>query len=191
MSGPAEPQLPTTSFAVLGLLASAGESSGYDLKRLADDSLRFFFKIAQSQVYNELRRLADGGFVTAREVRQEGRPDKRVFAITDAGREALEAWIDEGEAHPVTIVHPVILRMFFGQFADPARLRRMLERYAELNDGVVSDLEAIRARLDEFGDPTFPGMMAEWGVAIYGNEGRAIATALTRLDELAPPEPED
>ena len=61
-----EPSLPLTAWAVLGVLAFPGERSGYEIKSWADRSLRFFYwSPALSQVYRELRRLEDIGYVTA------------------------------------------------------------------------------------------------------------------------------
>ena len=78
--------LPTTSYAVLGLL-TFGEMSGYDLKGLADYSIaNFFWSPARSQIYSELRRLTSLGFVTETEVRQKRRPDKRIYRLTPEGK---------------------------------------------------------------------------------------------------------
>ncbi|MFI8792971.1 hypothetical protein [Streptomyces sp. NPDC055105] len=50
--------LPPTAWAVLGLLSFPGERTGYELKKWADASLRFFYwSPAISQIYAELRRL--------------------------------------------------------------------------------------------------------------------------------------
>ena len=55
-----------TAYALLGLLSFDRELSGYDLKKWADSSLRFFYwSPATSQIYVELKRLEKLGFVTA------------------------------------------------------------------------------------------------------------------------------
>jgi DNA-binding PadR family transcriptional regulator len=45
-----ERALPVTSYAVLGLL-TYGERSGYDLTKLVEQSIGFFFTPAKSQIY--------------------------------------------------------------------------------------------------------------------------------------------
>ncbi|MGH9169144.1 MAG: PadR family transcriptional regulator, partial [Acidimicrobiia bacterium] len=70
--------LPTTSFAVLGLL-TFGEHSGYELHQLVEQSIGFFLTPAKSQIYAELRRLVSLGYAVEREVEQDRRPDKRVY----------------------------------------------------------------------------------------------------------------
>ena len=80
--------LPGSAYAVLGLLSFGAELSGYELRQLALNSLRFFYWTpAQSQIYRELRRLSGLGYVTGREVRQDGRPDKVAYSITES------AWV--------------------------------------------------------------------------------------------------
>jgi DNA-binding PadR family transcriptional regulator len=75
-------KLPTTSYIILGLLTFE-EMSGYDLKLLADRSVKYFYwSPTKSQIYSELRRLESHGLVTMREVIQERRPDKRIYTIT-------------------------------------------------------------------------------------------------------------
>ena len=82
--------LPMTAYALLGLLSFDRELSGYDLKKWADSSLRFFYwSPATSQIYAELKRLEKLGLVSARETPQDELRNKRVYRITDAGRDAL------------------------------------------------------------------------------------------------------
>jgi DNA-binding PadR family transcriptional regulator len=78
-------KLPATSYAILGLLTFGQELSGYDLGKVVEQSIGFFWTPAKSQVYGELRRLVAVGYATGREVEQSGRPDKRLYAITPDG----------------------------------------------------------------------------------------------------------
>jgi DNA-binding PadR family transcriptional regulator len=93
-------RLPVTTFAVLGQVA-AGPTSGYDVKARLESGAAQFWHASYSQIYAELRRLEELGYVSEERVLQEGRPNKRVYTITDAGREALREWIAEpwGLAH--------------------------------------------------------------------------------------------
>ncbi|WP_030170019.1 PadR family transcriptional regulator [Spirillospora albida] len=66
-----------------------GEASGYDLAKGFDASVANFWMATPQQLYRELEKMAVDGLIEARIVRQERRPDKRVFSLTDAGRRAL------------------------------------------------------------------------------------------------------
>lgn len=73
----------------------ADEMSGYDLARAFDNSLGFFWQASHQQIYRELRRLSDRGWVTRRAERRQGRPDRNLYSLTDAGRAALDEWVLE------------------------------------------------------------------------------------------------
>lgn len=86
--------LPVTTYAVLGQLA-AGPSSGYEIKARLEAGAAHFWHASYSQIYAELRRLTDLALVSEEHVRQDARPDKRVYTITPAGRAALRTWLGE------------------------------------------------------------------------------------------------
>ena len=83
-----------TTYAVLGELAS-GPSSGYAIKARLEAGAAHFWHASYSQIYTELRRLNEMGFVSEEHVVQRARPNKRVYTITAAGRQALRAWLAE------------------------------------------------------------------------------------------------
>src|SRR5690242_19612668 len=77
---------------------AGGESTGYELSKRFDHSVANFWPASRQQIYRELDRLEADGLATARRVRQQKRPDKRIFSLTGAGREAIDAFIREQTA---------------------------------------------------------------------------------------------
>ncbi len=69
------------------------EMSGYELAKAFDASLGFFWHASHQQIYQELRKLTDRGWLCQRKVSQRGRPDKQLYALTDAGRAVLDDWV--------------------------------------------------------------------------------------------------
>jgi DNA-binding PadR family transcriptional regulator len=128
-------KLPTTSYIILGLLTFQ-EMSGYDLKLLADRSVKYFYwSPTKSQIYSELRRLESHGLVTMREVIQERRPDKRIYTITPAGRQAIQKWLVQTDIKPDTYKSQLLLKLFFGSMASPPSLISLVEeRQQELKE---------------------------------------------------------
>src|SRR5581483_791585 len=88
------------TYSVLGLLAFWGPLSGYDLKRLFDHMLSPMWGAAHSQIYHELRRMKDLGWVEMEREEQESRPDRKVYSITQSGRDALTSW----QAKPASVL---------------------------------------------------------------------------------------
>ncbi len=50
------------------------------------------------QIYRELERMENEGLVSARVVRRERRPNKRLFSLTEAGLDAMRAYTAEVQA---------------------------------------------------------------------------------------------
>ncbi len=73
-------------------------ASGLDLTRRFDRSIGFFWSATHQQIYRVLARMEGDGWVSADHVVQQGRADKKVYAVTAAGRAELARWL----ATPIT-----------------------------------------------------------------------------------------
>ena len=180
---PPSPTLPTTSYALLGLLSfGPPELSGYEVKQRADSTLRFFWvSPAVSQVYGELDRLEKAGLVASRKTKGPGRRRTRRFTITPAGETELRRWVEETEVEFPVIKHSVALRLFFGHLAGPDSTRKVLDQYVSELETRIEELRAIRAGLGD--DPGFhyPALVAEWGQHYYGSEIEVVRDLADRL----------
>ncbi|MFE3762463.1 PadR family transcriptional regulator [Streptomyces sp. NPDC059104] len=157
-------ELPPTAWAVLGLLSFPGERTGYELKKWADSSLRFFYwSPAISQIYAELRRLEELGYAASARSGPEEARAKRRYAITDAGRAALAGWAsDTAEAGPPVLKHGLLLRVWLGHLAEPERLRAMVEEHM---DRTLAELAAVREAMGhaaEVPEWAFPALALRW-----------------------------
>jgi PadR family transcriptional regulator, regulatory protein AphA len=73
----------------LGIL-SFQEASGYEIKKEIEEGMfSHFIDASFGSIYPALSQLNAEGLVTVRAEEQTGRPDKKVYAVTDQGREAL------------------------------------------------------------------------------------------------------
>src|ERR1700761_6851631 len=77
---------------ILTVLAR-GEMTGYEITKDFEAVYVHFWRASHQQVYRELARLNQDGRVTVKAVAQEGRPDKKIYAITKQGLEELNLWI--------------------------------------------------------------------------------------------------
>lgn len=66
-----------------------GPASGYDMKKCFESSFGHFFPAGYGSIYPALATLARNGHVEFEEVPQEGKPDRKVYSITELGREEL------------------------------------------------------------------------------------------------------
>src|SRR6188472_3258210 len=105
------PDLPVTSFALLGLLTFGDELTGYELKQRADRTLGFYWVApAMSQVYSELGRLHRLGLVVAADEQADGRSSRR-YSISAEGRARLQQWLAGQPVEFPVLKHPVALRL--------------------------------------------------------------------------------
>ena len=113
--------LTTTEAAILGLLALGGERSGYDLHRGAQASVGYMWAPAKSRIYKVLPTLVERGLAVRREVEQQSRPDKHLYAITPDGERMLREWLED-EPTAEAERNPFLLKVFFGELFDQERL---------------------------------------------------------------------
>lgn len=181
------PGLPPTAFALLGLLVfdadSAAESdgmTGYELKQRADFTLRYYWvSPAMSQIYTELRRLSDEGFVSE----QPGDGPTR-YRVTPEGRDAVERWLFEGEVGFPILKHPVALRLLMGRLSTPERLQEMLDQHLRDLGTRRAELQGVRDMLGDDHQRRYAALVAEWGLAYYDSESRIVADLRSRLDTM-------
>jgi Predicted transcriptional regulators len=81
-------------FALLALL-SVDAMTGYDLHKRFDSSVGHVWYAPDSQIYPELRKMEADGVVEAEEVPWGTKGTKREYHITDAGRQALQDWMNQ------------------------------------------------------------------------------------------------
>jgi DNA-binding PadR family transcriptional regulator len=82
------------SHAILALLID-NPYSGYDLAKDFDQSVNFFWKATHQQIYRELGKLEEQELVEVKTIEQAGRPDKKLYSITEKGQTFLIKWLLE------------------------------------------------------------------------------------------------
>lgn len=180
--------LPLTAWAVLGVLSFPGERSGYEIKSWADRSLRFFYwSPALSQVYRELRRLEEIGYVTASLAPQDELRNKRLYRITDAGRAALKTWASRTPDSPPVIKHGVMLRVWLGHLLGADELRAVLHDHITWAEKMRADAAALEASAHRQGLWPYPELALRWSWRFYESEAELSRKLLADLDELDGP----
>jgi len=117
----------------LGMLTD-GEASGYDLKKHFESSFGHFFAAGYGSIYPALASLAEKELVSCKTIAQDGKPDRKVYRITKAGREKLLAEL--GTPNPSHKVRSEFLAtMCFAHLMDSEQVEAVLNnRIAEIED---------------------------------------------------------
>lgn len=161
--------LTATEAALLGVLVLGGPRSGYDVRKAVDNGVGYFWAPAKTQIYTVLPRLVDAGLATREQVEQADRPDKHLYRVTDAGREAVTAWL---EAPPTADGDrsPFLLRVFLGGLGSPEALARHVRAKRQEAETLRADLEERSARAD--------GSASDFHAALTRRFGLAYARAV-------------
>ena len=113
------------------------EATGYEIKKLSTEShYAHFVDASFGSIYPALNKLEAEGLVTQREERQPGKPARKVYSITSAGRDEL---LDQLEQPPREDV-------FKSEFLLIAMCAHLLDR-ATVSAAIDRNLEQMQAKL--------------------------------------------
>lgn len=76
------------------ILVSLAErpGTGYEIGQQFDRSIGYFWSATHQQIYRTLKKLHADGLVSFESIAQDGRPDKKVYTVSDEGRKVLSEW---------------------------------------------------------------------------------------------------
>jgi DNA-binding PadR family transcriptional regulator len=154
--------------AVLAALLE-GEASGYELAKRFDVSVANFWSATPQQLYRELERLESGSLVEARVVEQQRRPNKRVFSLTDAGREELHRFTTQ-PTRPMAMRDDLAVKLQALDAGDPDAVMAALAERREHARAKLALYDRLRDRL-----------LAGRSEAEYLSDGERIGPYLTLL----------
>ena len=133
--------------AILGFLDYM-PMSGYDLKKTFDQSISHFWSATQSHIYKALENMEKDGLVTSKVIQQEGKPNRKQYQTTDAGRAELHRWIST----PLPVESPRtawLIQVFFAHNATNEEIATLFEKRIEELNGYVSQCQFAQTNIDE------------------------------------------
>ncbi|MGM9463005.1 PadR family transcriptional regulator [Streptomyces murinus] len=133
---------------LVSLLEKPG--SGYELARRFERSIGYFWTATHQQIYRVLKRMENDGWVDARDVPQQGRPDKKEYSVADLGRAALSSWLHD-PIEPESVRHDLAVKIRGAAFDDPAALIHEVERHRQAHRDRLTHYLAGQAR--DFTEP--------------------------------------
>lgn len=135
------------------ILVSLSEkaSTGYDLARRFDKSIGQFWTATHQQVYKVLARMEADGWLAVTHVAQDGRPDKKVYDVTAAGRDELARWIGEPAA-PEVGRSDLAVKIRGASYGDPKAVADEVRRHRAIRAERLEYYLANEKR--EFPDPS-------------------------------------
>lgn len=180
---------------ILGLL-NYHDMTGYEIRGVFRDSLSFFWQAQTSQIYRELKELKARGWVTDVTVPQQGRPNKNVFSVTEAGREELRRWLREETFELGN--SPLLMRTFFrGELSPEENIRYFqgirafaLQALEEMKQPPAT-AAAYEQIIDNPQRAVYWSMTIEYGVLYLDMLRRWSESCIKRLEEVSHENPAD
>ncbi|MBO6506617.1 MAG: PadR family transcriptional regulator [Kordiimonadaceae bacterium] len=126
-------------YALLVSLSEASKS-GYDVTKDFEENFGFFWRAKSSQVYRELEKLKECGFVHEAEMKHSDQLNRAVYVITDAGREALFEWSKEPSETGV-LTDDLLIQLHGIEYVDLDSVRQNLLRRREMHQDLFIQLE--------------------------------------------------
>ncbi len=137
--------LPTSSYVVLGLLATWGPMTPYQLKKAIDGSIGYFWSFPRAQLYVEPERLEALGLLS--EEREEQGRRRRTYQITEAGQAALREWLISDLGAPVELRDPGLLKLYFGSIVAREEVIALAHAQEAMHRARLAEYERIEAQL--------------------------------------------
>lgn len=136
-----------TQYVILGFLQYK-PMSGYDIKKSTDESLRYFWQENYGHIYPVLAKLQEQGMVTSSLEASETGPDRKVYSITEKGKEAFTTWLNQ-EAEPPKYRKELLLKLFFLPADKKDSMVNHLEAEIERHKKLMIDYKKVQSQLEQ------------------------------------------
>jgi DNA-binding PadR family transcriptional regulator len=130
--------------AILVLLAETPQS-GYDLAKRFDGSVGFFWQATHQQIYRELNKLESQEWIIAQAIAQVGRPDKKLFSLTDLGISQLQNWILQ-PCEVAAIKEEILIKLYGGYLVSEEAIAKEISQHQHLHQQKLAAFHQIEAK---------------------------------------------
>jgi PadR family transcriptional regulator, regulatory protein AphA len=179
------------SHAILGFL-DYQPMSGYDLKKYFDQSVAHFWSATQSHIYKALENLEAEGMVESQVIPQNGKPNRKQYQITDAGRAELHRWVST--PLPVEAKREAwLIQVFFAHNITNAEIASLFENRIERLRKSLSECQLAQKNIEENYEKvgvkrlqSLWQLTLDYGIFYFENEISWLEKTLPGIQKLPP-----
>jgi len=179
------------SHAILGFL-DYQPMSGYDLKKFFDQSVAHFWSATQSHIYKALENLELEGMVESQLIQQEGKPNRKQYQITGAGRDELRRWVST----PLSVEakrEAWLIQVFFAHNLDNEEITNLFKTRIEQLRTSLTQCQLAQKNINENSKQagkkrlrSLWQLTLDYGVDYYQNEINWLEKTLPIVRKLPP-----
>jgi DNA-binding PadR family transcriptional regulator len=126
---------------ILALLAN-GPKHGYEIKKRVEHVLGGSIALNNKVLYPTLKRFEEMQAVVREVVRQQGKPDRHLYSITEHGRELMQMLLQDSSAEILRHDAEFLVRVSMFQLIEPeARLEILRTRAEIINQKIMHSRE--------------------------------------------------
>ena len=134
-------------YAILGMLALE-PASGYQIKKLMEQSTSNFWSESYGQIYPILKQLTEEHLTTSHTEKQEGKPERNIYTLTELGKIKLVDWLGESVEEGQERIE-ILLKLFFGQLVPAEKNIAHLRHFQDIQRRLLDKYQGIEAFLKD------------------------------------------
>jgi len=163
---------------ILGLL-HRGPLSGYEIKQKLEMPLSFFFDASFGTIYPTLAKMEALGYIAKESIVQDGRPNKNVYSLTEAGKEQFALYM-HSPVEKDSYRSDFLMRMFFWEHTDEETLADWIRD--EIRKTEAGSATMIRMKEEWAQDlPASKTLCLDIGIEMTASKADTLRGALKRL----------
>jgi DNA-binding PadR family transcriptional regulator len=164
---------------LLGFLAYQS-MTGYELKKYFSISFSFFSGLSYGSIYPALRKMEKEGLITMQVEVQDGAPNRKVYTITDLGRNAFTKAL-ESPFHLERQKNAFLTRLFFFAHLPQEARKNIATKYLHAVKQVQEELESARPQIETHAD-RYQHLSFQFGVRFFQDMVRNISEIVHALE---------
>ena len=152
--------------------------SGYDIKRFLQRLSWLVESPSFGSLYPALHAMLEDGLVTMQVIPQQDKPPRKIYSITDVGRETLQEWVRQPVASDVSLKAFLMRLILASNLSQPDLIALLEQRHTQVSGHLQQTVEAIEEDAD-LGERLALG----YGVAVANAELTWLDKALGQLSQ--------
>jgi PadR family transcriptional regulator AphA len=160
---------------ILGLLTRQ-PMSGYDIKRFLKNLSWLIDSPSFGSLYPALHALLEDSLVTVEVIPQQDKPPRKIYTITDAGRETLQEWVGQPVASGASLKAFLMRLLLVSNLSQADLVAHLEQRRAQVATHLQQTAEAMKE------DSNLGERLAlDYGLAVANAELAWLDNALSQL----------
>ncbi|OYQ67034.1 PadR family transcriptional regulator [Pseudanabaena sp. SR411] len=136
----------TLSHAIATILLQSPHT-GYDVGKEFDEKVSCYWQATSQQIYRELAKMQEKGLVEVENVPQLNRPDKKLYSLTESGKQELMAWITE-PSEPTAIRESLLVKVRAGYIVPDEILIEEIKRRKKLHQQKLAYYHSMESEIN-------------------------------------------